>query len=612
MQQDSGGNIPIHNNIKSHIHNFDYMKSTKTRLNRIIRPEQDINNDFLKNHLKNIFLNNKNVNTEPLNFKKTLNAAIYNTHNIVLQTCNFICAFVLYEYDKNKKNTIITDAYVKLIMKIVSKRRTKSGRKNNSTGLKKCFVDFYNKYYSQTVTDKNIAYDDKLSHILHYEALEIVKHIETNIKEHYIQYIYRYINICFDLKQKQYELNKIKNKEEKNEKYRNMYDTLNKIKKDLLQNQPNLKKLIFESPKIYHEWIMNTKKYIMPNKNFAKDSIHYDVTCNPQEYLQYMIWINKKINNMSTDEYEFKLFHVIPLKSSFIPSHITIDTSCLIDIFVENEKGKFFQNVTKNKSEIWNRYFKINSREFKKKGYEFNYMIKTDGVSCSINFVKVGNKDRNGKTKKLTRNEEKVMEQEIEKINNKYIEDQNVKKVCKNKKIIAIDPNFGNLIYGLDELGNVFRYTRNQRRKETKTKKYAQITKKINDDKQLKIKCNEIVKTTTISELQNVLSNYNSKICDLNKFLEYVKVRNMIEILVRDHCQQKIFRKFKMNRYTNTQKSESKMVKNFKNVFGSPETVVVVYGDYDNKGNKIKGKEPIVTKRLRKALKMMLVFRLLT
>ena len=73
---------------------------------------------------------------------------------------------------------------------------------------------------------------------------------------------------------------------------------------------------------------------------FTKDSVHYDVKCNPQEYLLHMIWINKKINSLSTKEKELKLFHVLPLVSSFIPGHITLDTSCLVSIF--NKTGTWF------------------------------------------------------------------------------------------------------------------------------------------------------------------------------------------------------------------------------------------------------------------------------
>jgi len=100
-----------------------------------------------------------------------------------------------------------------------------------------------------------------------------------------------------------------------------------------------------------------------------------------------------------------------------------------------------------------------------------------------------------------------------------------------------------------------------------------------------------------------VLSNYNSRTCDLKKFLDYVTYRNMIDIIIRDVYRQKIFRKLKMNTYTNVKKSESKMVSELKKKIGGPKELVIIYGDYDDKGQHVKGKEPIVSKKIRRVLR---------
>ena len=161
-----------------------------------------------------------------------------------------------------------------------------------------------------------------------------------------------------------------------------------------------------------------------------------------------------------------------------------------------------------------------------------------------------------------------------------------------------------------------FNYTRDQRRKECKVKKYKQIRSDFTNKKvmldlksemvnvltKIKNTKNEITEAT-ILEVQNTLSLFNSRTCDLNKFLNYVKCRNMIDVIIRSTYREKIFRKLKMNTYTNIKKSESNMVSELKKKIGGPEEVVVIYGDYDNKGKNIKGKEPIVSKKLRKVLR---------
>jgi hypothetical protein len=56
----------------------------------------------------------------------------------------------------------------------------------------------------------NIINDDNLGHNLDYEAIDIVTHLETNIKEHYIDHVNRFINLKFELKSRIKEINKKK------------------------------------------------------------------------------------------------------------------------------------------------------------------------------------------------------------------------------------------------------------------------------------------------------------------------------------------------------------------------------------------------------------------
>jgi len=83
--------------------------------------------------------------------------------------------------------------------------------------------------------------------------------------------------------------------------------------------------------------------------------------------------------------------------------------------------------------ELWNKYFKLNKRVFKKgKLYKFNYMLRSDGISCCILFVRV---DKNGKSLSKTWQNKKCCQEE----NIDYIEKANVEEI-KNKKIICCDP----------------------------------------------------------------------------------------------------------------------------------------------------------------------------
>ena len=100
-----------------------------------------------------------------------------------------------------------------------------------------------------------------------------------------------------------------------------------------------------------------------------------------------------------------------------------------------------------------------------------------------------------------------------------------------------------------------FRYTQNQRRLETRNKKYNKIIDTINKETKINDK--------TIKEYETILSNLNSKTVNYEEFKLYCIDKNKLNYQLYNHYEQKVFRKLKLNRFTNTQKSESKMIKTF-------------------------------------------------
>jgi len=234
-------------------------------------------------------------------------------------------------------------------------------------------------------------------------------------------------------------------------------------------------------------------------------------------------------------------------------------------------------------------------------------MIKTDGIACSVLLVKL-DKDKNpiNITTKLQKDYETKMNSL-----DKYIEDVEITNEMKKKRIVCLDPNLSDIFYAVskDYIDKViaednklkvikeekiitFRYTQNQRRLETRNKKYNKLQDKINKETKINNK--------SIKEIETELSINNSKSSNYNKFFEYCKKKNETNRLLFSHYKQKVFRKLKFNRYTNTQKSESKMIKNFENKFGGPNQCTVILGDYDKGDGHMKGKEPIINRRIRK------------
>jgi len=163
-------------------------------------------------------------------------------------------------------------------------------------------------------------------------------------------------------------------------------------------------------------------------------------------------------------------------------------------------------------------------------------------------------------------------------------------------KVVCADPGFSDLIYcgakGDNDDLQTFRYTQNQRRLETRNKKYNKIIDKVNKE----TKINEL----SIKEIETTLSILNSKTCNYEKFKKYCIEKNKINNKLYSHYEKTFFRKFKLNAYTNTKKSENKMIKNFENKFGKPDKTIFVMGDFSKGDHNMKGLEPVICKKFRR------------
>ena len=151
--------------------------------------------------------------------------------------------------------------------------------------------------------------------------------------------------------------------------------------------------------------------------------------------------------------------------------------------------------MEKYKFDLWNDNFKLNKKEFKRHNYAFNYMIKTDGVACSILLIKL----QDGKPIYITPKLQKEAKKKLENLD-KYIENIEITNRMKKKRIVTVDPGLSDIVHAVsknikekvifdenDKLKVIegeeiikFRYTQNQRRLETRNKKYNKIQETVN------------------------------------------------------------------------------------------------------------------------------------
>ena len=512
-----------------------------------------------------------------INLPKITNAVI-KCNKIVIQTMMFMKLFLLDHYDKHNSLPIINDEFINSCMKILCNEKA-SGRppKKEIKELKDNLTAFYKTDFQPLIQNENLDYTH-MNTILDYLTIDILTMYENNIKLHYIEYVERYVNVVW---KKKFIVSKIRKlnitQKSKEQRVNNLCNQLRKIKTDLL----NIENINYKSHSMYHKWINQQKQFITPNKeSYKKNNIVYDLMCSPFDYFGCMIFMMKQI-----EKEEQTIYNVFPMRSEVIPKHIRLDTTTLVHLLMTKKQGNKSDYLTKGnlkrkEDKIWEFFFRTERKMFHKKYYEFHHMIETDGISCSLLLLR---KDLIGKKLPMMK---KGLSIET------YIDELNDYSSLQNKKIVAIDPGKCDLIYCVDNSNkeaNTFRYSQDQRRKETKKKKYSKI--------QLELK-KEKIHGKTIIEWETELSKLNRKSLTITKFKEYIQKKSEINGILFKFYEKYIFRKLRLQGYRNTKKSEQKMLNNFKRIFGNEKEVVVCFGDYEQK-KQMKYKEATKGKGIR-------------
>jgi hypothetical protein len=337
----------------------------------------------------------------------------------------------------------------------------------------------------------------------------------------------------------------------------------------------------YTSKYYYHEWITEQRNHVIPKKKkYEKNNIYYDLKCSPMDYFPCMIFMMKQVENDGES-----VNNVFPLRNEIAPKYIRLDTTTLVNLLLREEHGKKGEyktngNLKKYEDKIWKFFFRTERKVFTKKGYSFYHMISTDGVGVSILFLR---DDLVGK---------KIPMMKPKGSKELYIDELEDYTHLQNKKIVGVDPGKEDLIYCVDGAtkdANVFRYSQNQRRKETKMKKYNNII--------IAMKTNKI-QGKTITDYETELSKFNKKTLDITKFKEYLQEKNRINHILCGFYEKQLFRKLKFGRYINTKRNEQKIINQFKKTFGKPEEVVICIGDWEQK-KQMKYKEPTLGKGIR-------------
>jgi len=462
------------------------------------------------------------------------------------QFCKY---YILYCYEINYPLPIIDRSFLENVVKAINSKKN-----INPVHM----FDFFEKYYKPLMNEKINSTGYSLS--IRYMITELITSFENNIKMRYFKYVKKYLYCLYNFNE-----------------YKEMLKNLesdNDIRKKLIKLKINVINNAYKC--LIDEKLCDVNKYdILPNKKFNKN-IFYDLECYPKDYLSSIIKMNKFL------EYnDYQIFNIFPLKRSIIPGHIRIDSEQAFFSFLNKETKKeikSFGTIGNTKNEIWREIIKTNKKIFKSNKFIFNGSIQTDGFAVSIFFTTIDFK----RGKKIKKPPDEL-----------YIDDlKNTElKKLRKKEIVSIDPNKDDLIFclsGSKEEKNLktFRYTNNQRSKETHKRKNRKILQK---EKKIHKK---------VLEEEMKLSEFSSKTCDLYKFIRYIHMKNKVNIQIEEFYKNILWRKLRLSTYTKTKQSEQKMVNKFKEKFGNGDNTIIAFGDWSQK-EQMKFKEPTKGKSFR-------------
>lgn len=525
--------------------------------------------------------------------------AVAMSHKIYIHVSFFLKMYMIHLYDQNLPLPKIDRTLCVNIMKVICEEsqknedgneKKKQGRKpnGNTVALKDGFRGFYKAHYESQWESKEILTYKNMNTMMDYACDKLVTSYENNIKQHFVEHLERFVNVMMNKKETMEQLTTPAQKSQ-------FMSQLRKIKTTILcrknEGIPNV--------------LLPHLPFIMPQRALEKDSIYYDLCVHPQDYLQCMIYMGKQVEGKGQS-----IARVFPIRTDVVPKYVRIDTTTLVHLCINKENREYFGskdellhhgNLVREKNNIWGNFFRTELRCFnyprkerkpqdvprmprqsmREKKYQFDHQIETDGEAVTILLIR---KDMAGKFFKPK--QEPYKEEYIDEVDPTLLQ---------GKSVVGVDPNKQDLIHCsmLDENGERigFRYTQDQRRKETKSKKHSKL--------QDELKKTTKVEGKTIKEWEADLSQHNNKTLNFEAFKAYVKAKITLNQKLMDFYAQRLFRQLKWYAFINRKRTERLMLQRFLNAFGSPENVVIAFGDWEQRKH-MKYKEPTKGKGLRK------------
>jgi len=492
----------------------------------------------VKTTLKSVLHNHNEV-------QPVITNLVFEMNDLMIHSYQFIRLYVLKCYNDKQPLPEINEKFILYCIKTLG-IRDKRGIQSKDTELLETLQEFYDKEYQPLLNHEKTSLKNK-SNMLPYLATQLHTSLSNNTQEHFIQHFLRFINKTTT--------NITEDKA-----------VLFKFKKIVLECNE-------ETDTIFDEWKTTHLPNILPEN--IKKSVHYDVKVSPFDYLKGMLYMNAVL-----EKEDHKLFQPLPLRNNIIPKHIILDTACIVNLFSLEGKTKteLFKAIKENQYDVWNNLLNLQHKTFKSKHYQFHYQLQTDGISCSLLFIRKDLKDKKWGSRVPT-----LQEQDFHNIEDLSIEQLDT---LKDRNIVGCDPGKHSLVYMMDKQGNKLQYTASQRKIESYGKRNERIL--------LQEK-----KRNHIIEKETHLSSKNSKSVDYEKFKVFLVEKDKLNKETTEFYKRDVWRKMKFRQYSYGKKSIDTFLNKIKETFG--ENILVGYGNW-SRSTQMKHIMPTMNKGLRKLI----------
>ncbi|KAJ1899858.1 hypothetical protein LPJ81_004061, partial [Coemansia sp. IMI 209127] len=107
----------------------------------------------------------------------------------------------------------------------------------------------------------------------------------------------------------------------------------------------------------------------------AENNIYYDIKQSPQMHAAAFFQMARFLQERGE-----RVFQCFPLRRSFVPAHITLDTKALCNTFMHK-----CYNPKQEKHEVWSRFLSLSSKAVRsQKASDFTFTIQTDGYVTDL------------------------------------------------------------------------------------------------------------------------------------------------------------------------------------------------------------------------------------